>query len=225
MGIPTSIAAITCTLPEPGRAAGGAPQWSALESAWINSATGHMLSIIQMGHDKNADYFRLEDHRIFSFSNFSEVEKPNFGMHAEILGEQSIIDAQMLTTSYSVTAERDLQHVMGLLSESMAWRIPAHYRFLALYKIIELEHPRGTPNFHDSMEKEYAAESGDTRKLRNLLPQIRVKVAHAQASGISTPGLTDADRTAVSRLIPIMQRAIQADIEKRYRMKSLVMPR
>lgn len=223
MGIPTSIAAITCTLPEPNRAADGAPQWSAVESAWINRATSHMLSIIKMGHDKNADFFRL-DHGIFSFSSFSEIERPIFGMHAELIGEPSIIDAQVLIQSYSVTSERNLHYVMELLSEGMAWQIPAHYRFLALYKIIELEHPRRTADFHSSMDQEYVAESGDTGQLRKLLPQIRVKIAHAVASGVSVPGLTDADRTAVVRLIPIMQRAIQADIGQRYGIKFLVTP-
>lgn len=224
MGIPTSIAGITCTLPEPGKAADGGPQWTAIESAWINRATNHMLSIIQMGHDKNADYFRLEDHGIFSFSRFSEDEKPIFGMQTELIGEPAHIDAQVLSTSYSVTSERNLHHIMELLSESVAWRIPSHYRFLALYKIIELEHPRRTADFHGSMDQEYATTSGDLRPLRNLLPQIRVKVAHAVASGVATPGLTDADRNAVAKLIPIMQRAIQADIAERYGMRFTVTP-
>ncbi len=219
MGTPTKIAAITCTVPEPSRAADGGPVFSTQESDWINRTTRHMLTAVQIGHDKDADYFRTQDHGIFSFSTFSENETPTFGLETELIGGDSPIDANGIAMTYSVTSERNLHHVMELLSESMAWRIPAHYRFLALYKIIELEHPHKTADFHSSMDEAYAAVSATPRPLRKLMPQIRVKVAHAVGSGASAPGLTMDESLAVTLLIPIMQSAIHADIAHRYGMQ------
>ncbi|QKK28877.1 hypothetical protein FE844_004490 [Rhizobium indicum] len=224
MGTPTSIAAIVCTLPEPGKAENGAPLWTPAESAWINRSTYHMLSIIRLTWDDQADFFKPQDHGIFSASSFSNDEKPTFFLRAEMIAPKQPVDAQLLATSYAVTSERNLHHIMDLLSESHSTRIPSHYRFLALYKIIELEHPRKTGDFHSSMDEEFGALKIGAKPLRKLLPQLRVKIAHALATGATSPGLDDIDRDAVSTLIPIMQKAIRNDIAERHGLRFEIIP-
>ncbi|MBX3571061.1 MAG: hypothetical protein KF694_01790 [Mesorhizobium sp.] len=211
LGTPNRIAGIGCTLPDIRVTPEKGPCFTTIESGWINRGSDHMLSVLRMTFDPNIDYLRFPQ-GIMSFSYFDEKDTAEFKMRLAFKGSGPQINPSLVESTFRLTANGPLETILALLAEGMSERIPEHYRFLSLYKVIELENPTTSAAFHDRLQPVVNAMGTTSKLARNLLPALRVRVAHALAKGAEAPGLTAQDRDCIHTLIPAMINAIFDDL-------------
>jgi hypothetical protein len=98
-----------------------------------------MLDAIRLGYDPCADYFRMGEHVLYTFV-FAEAGAPP---------PLDIRLVQKINPEYRVNTEgirqlfagpKALRPILHLIADSGDVRLPAHFRFLSLYKILEMHY-------------------------------------------------------------------------------------
>lgn len=214
LGDDYGVAAIACTLPNVSfsKEAGGA-SWTAKEGEWINRATKHMLSVVRLVQDPNIDCLKMGG-LVFTIEYEDESPEPAYGMVLSSQQPRKKLNVDACEATFKATTEHE--SICELLAEAISSVVPIHYRFMTLYKIIELEHRGKTADFHSTMDEAFAALGLSTVKLKKLLPMLRAKIAHAIATGSDKPGLTALEQNIVEKLLPVMTDAIMVTIGERY---------
>lgn len=218
LGTDTRVLAIACTIPDISLS-GSVPNFSMQELDWIERARDSMLSVVKLVRNSEASFWRPE--RKGPLAAYYADESPDAKYEVRI-GETTPvrpIDLDSMDTTFRVFLHNALDHVLELLSEGNSPHLPDHYRYLALYKVIELEHPTKTRNFHESIQTDFQLRGMTNKASHKLLPILRTKIAHAIATGSNKPGLTAFEKIMVNELLAKMFDAIIVDLESRYKIK------
>jgi len=180
----------------------------------ISKLIDHTLAILKLTHDASVDVLRWGEDTI-SIGAHDVNGKPELSIRiAEIVGTQAEIATENIRKTLNATiAHRPL---FKLLADAQTPRLPLQYRYLSLYKILELEfrvvgHWIGLRELLAPYEADYKALNLSDRKLPNLIHEMRDKCAHIKLGGndsLGIIGLDGSDATIVNALVRLLYRII-----------------
>lgn len=173
----------------------------------VQTLKEHALSVLRVTYDHDVSLFP------FHWWSFAEEGKE---YRASILMKEQPerafgIYANNIRNVFVSTFP--LRHHMALISDSQDNRVPLQYRYLSLYKILELEFKtlgkwkRGPLNaFLSRFENEFQKVYGDKLKLRKYIHFLRDKCAHVRTGKdvIGVTQLSNKDVEEVNSFLPFM---------------------
>jgi hypothetical protein len=150
------------------------------EGKIVNSLKEHMKSTLRIMYDHDVNIFPLY------CCNLLEIDKTiNFGVNME-LHNYTPINLDKIRSAYMSTMS--IRNQIKLLSDSQDRRIPLQYRFLSLYKLLELEFKyRGKwksefAEYIEKSEEDFQKLELSNKKLRNYIHDIRDRCAHIKTN-------------------------------------------
>jgi hypothetical protein len=172
---------------------------------FIQSMREHVLTTLHLGYDQRAQYFPIH------FWNFQSDRRGSTTDVRLTLHGMRAADADLLRNVFTSTI--NYREHFRLYSNGTNEGIPQQYRFLSLYKLLEMQYRKGgdwSPlfrSFVDSFNKRFS-EKGIDRDFVGLLHRYRDKCAHVrtgkkhQLLGVSE--LNHKELVALEKLLPIM---------------------
>jgi hypothetical protein len=141
--------------------------------------------------------------------------KPDLNIRiSEILGTPSEVAADDIRNV--VVATMGHRHLIKLLADANTPSLPLQYRYLSLYKFLELEFRVarrwvGLHNLLQPYDNDYKALNISTRPLQNLIHEMRDKCAHIKVGGndsLGIIGLDGPDAKIVVELLGLLYQAL-----------------
>ena len=103
-----------------------------------------MLDSIRLAYDPSAEFYRQDDEVFYAYNFTDAGEGPNLGLRiAEELNPDYRVNVEGIRRLFAVPVS--LRPIIHLLADGSDSRLPLQFRFLSLYKIVEM-HYRITPN-------------------------------------------------------------------------------
>ncbi len=159
----------------------------------IENVTEHMIAVLRLTYDASLDRARNGEDFI-SIGNFSVEGKPSLSVkitHGLTQGFEVNID--LIKNFFG--ASRGLRRLLTLVTDAGHPMIPMPFRYLSLYKVLELElrdHGtwRGLTELLAAYEDEFKALAISNKKLVNFVHHFRDRCAHIKTGGADLIGLT-----------------------------------
>jgi hypothetical protein len=207
LGLPHVVYCICVTIPN------SDGRLSAEDSARISEINSHMLATLRVTYDHESDVVRLGD----GYLNAARVNEEEFPTKLRILFRRPPnLDFRVNLENIENTFNRGghAPELIALLGEAGLPSMPLQYKFLALYKVLDLA-SRGERGFSsvvrgliDKRDCQFQGLGLSDRKFRNFIHEYRDKCAHIytgndRAFGIV--GLTSADAESVRNVMPLMR--------------------
>jgi len=172
----------------------------------INILKEHLLSVLRLTYDRDVSMPAL------NFWTFlGPTEKMGLSLEVEqFLNKNYQINADNIRNVYVNTFK--IRNQIRLLSDSQDRRIPLQYRFLSLYKILELEfRQKGkweTPDFAEFIarfEPLFKEKCMPRKKLVNYIHELRDKCAHIKSNKnvVGVTELNPKERAEVDKFLPV----------------------
>lgn len=189
------------------------------QSTMVSRLTNHMLAVLRITHASEIDVLRWGEQTI-SLGSHGQDGKPNLGVTIEtILNAKNDIDGKNVASVFLATL--DCAHLICLIADSQDARLPLQYRYLSLYKILELEFRRGSKwvglsERLDKFEEKYKALNVSNRSLKNLLHELRDKCAHIKTGREETLGIVGVDHqdaVVIAKLMPLVREVVLTSLE------------
>lgn len=187
---------------------------SAKQEETIGKLIDHMVAVLRLTHDTEAALVRWGEN-VINIGAHDADGKPSLNVQiSEIIGATPEVPAEnirnILVTSIS---HRSL---IKLLADSQMPLLPLQYRYLSVYKILELEFRVagqwiGLRELLQPYEDEYRAQNISARSLPNVIHEMRDKCAHIKVGGDDSPGiigLDGPDAKIVTALTSLLRRVI-----------------
>ena len=177
----------------------------------------HVLSVLRLTYDHDVSLFPRpmwnfikEGEKPSLHVKISEIVNPNFDPHVE-----NIRDVFVKTYSLRVQTK--------LLSDSQDKRLPLQYRYLSLYKSLELEFKKKGKwvieykEFLDSFKVDFK-NLGVQMKPANYIHCLRDRCAHITTGKdvIGITQLSNKDMAEVSKFLPLMIKICVSMLDKNY---------
>jgi hypothetical protein len=183
----------------------------------VQSIKEHMLSILRLNYDQNVG-------AIFNVYNFRQKnEAPNLSFIFNTpLNSEFDVRNRMIIGSFENSL--NIRTQVQLLADTVRKDIPIQYRFLGLYKLLELEFKKGgkwTDEFSDyikEFQEEFEKLSLSARALENYIHELRDKCAHIKSNKdvLGVTELSQTDTLTVEKIIPLMTKIGAFIINRRY---------
>ncbi len=176
----------------------------------INELKELILSLLRIMHDSSIEQWRHEEDTV-NFGSFGDSEgKPNFSVTLSLTGGKGPLPLQGIGQIFSATQEH--KPFIRLLDDGMQPRLPAQYRFLSLYKLLELELKVkgkwvGLSDFISPFEEEFRLLGVSKRPLSKFLHEFRDRCAHIKLGGkdeLGVTGLSPSDSETFRKMKPLM---------------------
>ena len=179
----------------------------------------HMLSVLKFTYDNEISFFRP----VWVFKD--ETEPPALKLKiSEQINPKFEVNSENIKSTYCTTFQ--IRHQLRLLSDGQDSRIPLQYRFLSLYKLLELEFKNKSTfkkdelsNFLSKFEEEFKNLKISKRKLENYIHEIRDKCAHIKDSK-ETFGVTHLDQKSameVELFLPLFLKICSILLNEKYK--------
>jgi len=188
---------------------------SAKQSETIGKLVDHTLAVLKLTHDVRVDLIRWGDNKTISVGAHDVNGKPNLNVQiSEIVGAQAEIAAENVRNV--LVASMGYRPLIKLLADSQMPLLPLQYRYLSLYKILELEFRVarrwiGLQKLLEPYDDDYKALNISERPLPNLIHQMRGKCAHIKVGGndsLGIIGLDGPDAKIVTELVKLLRRIL-----------------
>jgi len=186
----------------------------------IQTMKEHILSVLRLTYDHNVSLFprpmwnfrKLGQTPSFHVK-IDEMINPNFDLHVENI-------RNVFATTFPIRVQ------IKLFSDSQDKRLPLQYRYLSLYKLLELEFKkRGKwtnefQNFINRFEDDFKS-LGKDKKLANYVHELRDKCSHIKSKKdiLGVTQLSNRDMLEVHRFLPLMTKICLNMINEKYRDK------
>ena len=187
---------------------------SAKQSETIGKLVDHTLAVLKLTHDVGVDLVRWGENTI-SIGAHDVKGKPSLNFQiSEIAGAQADVPAENIRNV--LVATMGYRPLIKLLADAQMPLLPEQYRYLSLYKILELEF-RVAGRWIDlrkllePYEDDYKALNISARPLLNLIHEMRDKCAHIKVGGndsLGILGLDGPDARIVTALIKLLRRIL-----------------
>lgn len=175
----------------------------------------HALSVLSLVDDPSATLYH------FSASTFVPDGAPP-GLHIRMEAFKTAMEFDSVSFESIFHSGFEMRRQLRLLAESRSHTIPLHYRYLSLYRILELRYKAGgvwTADFKTSLaefEPRFQELSICPQALSNYIEICRNRCAHGRFKNSKTdePGITTLDNkalTEIQRFMPLLtELAIEA---------------
>jgi hypothetical protein len=183
----------------------------------IQTIKEHILSVLRLTYDHSVSLF---PRTMWNFVR--EGEKP--GLHVrinELVNPHS--DSQVENARNVFVATFPIRVQIKLLSDSQDKRLPLQYRYLSLFKLLEMEFKKKRSwiseydDFIDSFKEEFKS-LGIRMKPASYIHCLRDRCAHIttgkDALGITQ--LSNKDMVEVNRFLPLMTKICVSAIDKKH---------
>jgi hypothetical protein len=183
----------------------------------IQTIKEHILSVLRLTYDHSVSLFPRsmwnfikEGEKPSLHIRINEMINPNFDPHVENI-------RNVFVATFPIRVQ------IGLLSDSQDKRLPLQYRYLSLYKLLEMEFKKKGKwsdeydNLVNGFKKEFK-ELGIPMKPTNYTHCLRDRCAHVK-TGKDVVGITqlsNKDMIEVNRFLPLMTRICTNMISKKY---------
>jgi len=183
----------------------------------IQTIKEHVLSVVRLTYDHSVSLFPKivwnfikEGEKPNLHIKINETINPNFDPHVENI-------RNVFVKTFPIRVQ------VRLLSDSQDNRLPLQYRYLSLYKLLEMEFKkkRKWSNEYDELihgfKKEFA-ELGILMKPTNYIHCLRDRCAHVKTGKdvIGVTQLSNKDMIEVNRFLPLMTKICTSLINKKY---------
>ncbi len=154
-------------------------------STWIQRATENAISAIRLGglHDLQPVPTYSS---IVTISTETDSEIPDYKISmGHYINPNFKLNIQNIFAIFADISSTEREHIASLMAESGVMTIPLHYRYLSIYRALELlyaGHGELAAAF-DRYQPRYNALELGKGQLRNVAPAIRGKCAHGKTSG------------------------------------------
>ncbi|WP_271590701.1 hypothetical protein [Bradyrhizobium sp. CCBAU 53415] len=174
----------------------------------------HLLSVYRLTTDQQIEYLWLGHGRIWLDTEGNQDEtKPRFSATISPISD-SDYEREMKNARLLFERTIDHQPLFKLLSDSQQPHLPISYRYLSIYKALELEFKVGKkwPTLGELLarfEDEYRALNISNRTLENYIHEVRDLCAHIKLDNSDTgrgiTGLESAEYPRVERLFYLLK--------------------
>jgi hypothetical protein len=184
------------------------------QSETVGKLVDHMLAVLRLTHNVAADLIRFGENTISLGANDRDG-KPNLQVKiGEIQGALPEVASDNIRNV--LVASMPYRHLMKLLADAQLPTLPLQYRYLSLYKILELEFRvnrrwGGLNEILKPYEQEYVAMNVSPLALVNIIHAMRDKCAHIKVGAndsLGIVGLDGPDAKIVTSLIPFLGRIV-----------------
>jgi hypothetical protein len=196
---------------------------SAKQSETVSKLVDQMLIVLRLTYDPAADLVRFGDNTI-SLGAHDKDGQPSLGVNITEMMERQRPPVAADNIRNVFIASMPHRHLFKLLGDAQLSLLPMQYRFLSLYKILELEFRfkrkwQGLQQLLEPYEKEYKAMNVSPRGLVNLLHDMRDRCAHIKVGGddsLGIVGLDGPDPKIVVAMVPFLLRVIAIHLTTKY---------
>ena len=186
----------------------------------IQTIKEHILSVLRLTYDHNVSLFprpiwnfRKQGQDPSLHIKIDQIINPNFDPHVENI-------RNVFIATFPIRVQ------IKLFSDSQDKRLPLQYRYLSLYKLLELEFKkRGkwTKEFGEfvgKFEGEFRS-FGKDKKLVNYIHELRDRCSHIKTRKdiLGVTQLSNEDMLEVYRFFPLMTKICLSMINEKYRDK------
>lgn len=186
----------------------------------IQTMKEHILSVLRLTYDHNVSLFprpmwnfRKLGQAPSLHVKIDEVINPDFDPHVENT-------RNVFVTTFPIRVQ------IKLFSDSQDKRLPLQYRYLSLYKLLELEFKKrgkwtnGFQNFISKFEDDFRS-LGKDKKLVNYVHELRDKCSHIKSRKdiLGVTQLSNRDMLEVHRFFPLMTKICLNMMNEKYRDK------
>jgi hypothetical protein len=184
------------------------------QSETVGKLVDHMLAVLRLTHNVAADLVRFGENTI-SLGAHDRDGKPNLQVKiGEIQGALPEIASDNIRNV--LVASMPYRHLMKLLADAQLPTLPLQYRYLSVYKILELEFRVnrrwvGLNEILKPYEQEYVAMNVSPLALTNIIHAMRDKCAHIKVGAndsLGIVGLDGPDAKIVTSLVPLLGRIV-----------------
>jgi len=184
----------------------------------IQTIKEHILSVLRLTYDHDVSLFprplwnfiKLGEAPSFHVK-IEEIVNPNFDPHVENIRNTFV-------TTFPIRVQ------MKLIADAQDKRLPLQYRYLSLYKLLELElkkkedWTKEIEELTDRFEEEFGS-LGQKKKLINYIHSLRVRCAHIKTTKgvIAVTQLSNKDMLEIDRFLPLMTKMCVTLINEKYR--------
>ena len=182
-----------------------------------------MIDCIRMAYEPTAEWFRLQD-GIFTTWNFIENGKgPSLALRVtQPLNPDYRVNIEGISRLFA--APRNLRPILHLLADGGDFRLPVQFRFLSLYKIVEM-HYKITNNkkfskFVSPSILDFQSLNSNIKTIKDLctnLARLRNRCAHIKLStgdhGFSN---FESENDELLKAMPIIRRVAIRCISENY---------
>ena len=175
-------------------------------SEWIKLIGNHMIAVLRVTYDVNADVIRNQD-GIFNLCTESDDPVPDYTVAIEAgVHLDHIIDVNNIGGVFCSTMTPEKMPIMALLAEAQTPSIPVHYKILSLIRALEIMLPADKDRYEwlDRYEGPFSALNVSKRPFRNALHELRTKCAHGVSRGDGKPFVEQA-YDAIPGMVPLLQ--------------------
>jgi len=183
---------------------------SATQSETVGKLVDHMLAVLKLTHNGGVDLVRWGENAI-SLGAHDVEGKPDLNIQiSEIFGAQAEVAADNIRNVLVATMGH--RPLIKLLADAQTPLLPLQYRYLSLYKILELEFRIagdwiGLQELLAPYDADYKALNISKRKLSKLIHEMRDKCAHIKVGGndsLGIIGLDGSDAKIVTALVRLL---------------------
>ena len=187
---------------------------SAKQSETVSKLVDHMLAVLKLTHNVSADLARFGENAI-SIGAHDDEGKPNLKIEiSEIVEAQAEVAADNIRNVFVTSMGH--RPLIKLLADAQMPLLPLQYRYLSLYKILELEFRVegrwiGLQELLEPYDRSYKALNLSLRSLPNLIHEMRDKCAHIKVGGndsLGIVGLDGPDAKIVVELVKLLGKVI-----------------
>lgn len=193
---------------------------SAKQLEVVDKLMDHSIALLKLTVDPGYDRLRFGE------------RTPNFGAHG-VDGKPSLNLSMRMTdglpedvgTAFRTALGASIEHrpLIMLLADATSPTLPLQYRYLSLYKILELEFRAagrwsGLDEVLAPYFDKYRERNISTRSLPNLVHEMRDKCAHIKVGGndsIGILGLSGEDAATVRRLMVLLREIVVEHINRK----------
>lgn len=185
----------------------------------------HMLGVLRLTYDLEADFIRYGNTYIQMRGFREDRQKPNFQMEIrhEVFSDYKI-NLDNVRAGFCQTAK--LRALVRLCADALHGTLPLQYRYLTLYKLFEKDFRKNKQwrksefgKLIGTFEQEFRALNISEMKLFNFIIYLRDRCAHIAVGAEDSPGilgLESGDAELVEAFMPLFWKIARQHINQTY---------
>ena len=180
----------------------------------------HMLATLRLCYDTSTDVIRNGDGFI-NLMNQTESPTPLYQFPiTPTIDDNYVVDVENVARFFCQTATKAIAPLISLIGEGQFPQIPPHYRFLSLYRALEIVFAGDRKAIASRLNAESHQFAGSIRNGQTAdgaLAELRNRCAHGQSRGSFIPlsGLLYEEK-GIHQIVAVMRRIVADEMTKRY---------
>lgn len=212
LGRTHTIDAIAISIPPEGR--------NVDRSKALHQGFEHMLATLRLCYDTATDVVRNGDNFI-NLMNRTDSATPCYQFPiTPTIDENHIVDVGNVARVFCQTGVREIAPLISLLGEGQFPQTPPHYRFLSLYRALELmfgDDKKALASRFNMEADKFVGLIRAGQKADGALAELRNRCAHGKSRGSFAPlsGLLYEEK-GINQIVAIMRRIVADEMTLRY---------